>query len=285
MEEKNIPVEVQEEYLQAYLKVMNLWGLEHHSEEIENSWGTTHINICGSKDNHPLLLLHAASINSAQWYANVKAWSKHFRLITVDTLGDCGWSRPNQDLENKTQYNKWLVDLIDQLGLDKPHILGHDYGGWLAMNLAISNPEILDKMVLLAPAASIIPLNLSTKINWKMSALPFISPLSKTSRLISKNDLVEKEFLELLDAAKRSCKSKILYPSVFSDLELLNISNPTLLLIGDQDKMYSPLKAVNRAREFIPNLKSEIIINTGHFLNLEQPEVVNSKVINFLKSD
>ena len=61
--------------------------------------------------------------------------------------------------------------------------------------------------------------------------------------------------------------------------------NPTLLLLGDQESIYSPLKAVKRARKFIPNLKSDIILHAGHLLNMEQAEKVNYKVLKFLNSD
>ncbi|QUH23785.1 alpha/beta hydrolase [Methanobacterium alkalithermotolerans] len=288
MAEKNqfIPREAQEEYLQAYLNVMKLWKVEYQSLEVETSFGTTHINFCGSKDNPPLLLLHAASVSSAEWYANVKELSKDFYLIAPDTIGDCGWSRCHAEMENRDHYNQWLMEIMDHLHLEKSHIMGHSYGGWLALNLAISHPEKLDKMVLLAPAASLAPFNLIIKMALKMPRLPLMPSAEKTLKMMAAKDFEPPiEFVELMDVVNRHFKPKMVFPTVYSDPELQNIKNPTLLLMGDQEKIYPPLKAVKRARKLIPNVKSEIIIDAGHILNMEKPEEVNSRVIKFLKSE
>jgi pimeloyl-ACP methyl ester carboxylesterase len=73
-------------------------------------------------------------------------------------------------------------------------------------------------------------------------------------------------------------------PCTFSDEELRKILQPVLLLIGDQDRL-NPPKALKRARETIPNLESEIIPRAGHFLNMEQPEAVNTKILKFLAEE
>lgn len=70
-------------------------------------------------------------------------------------------------------------------------------------------------------------------------------------------------------------------PCTFSDEELHQIQQNVLLLIGDQDRL-NPPKALERARRTIPHLELEVITHAGHFLNMEQPEAVNSKILKFL---
>jgi pimeloyl-ACP methyl ester carboxylesterase len=70
-------------------------------------------------------------------------------------------------------------------------------------------------------------------------------------------------------------------PSTFSDEELRQIRQSVLLLIGDQDKL-NPPKALERARQTIQHLEAEIIPQAGHFLNMEQPEAVNARILKFL---
>jgi pimeloyl-ACP methyl ester carboxylesterase len=53
------------------------------------------------------------------------------------------------------------------------------------------------------------------------------------------------------------------------------------MLIGDQDRL-NPPEALERARRTIPNLEGEIIPQAGHFLNMEQPESVNARILKFL---
>lgn len=70
-------------------------------------------------------------------------------------------------------------------------------------------------------------------------------------------------------------------PCTFSDEELSQIHHNVLLLIGDQDRL-NPPKALERAKRTIPDLKGEIIVRVGHFLSMEQPAMVNARIIKFL---
>ena len=70
-------------------------------------------------------------------------------------------------------------------------------------------------------------------------------------------------------------------PSVFPDEELQQIQNPILMLIGDQDKL-NPPKVIEQAKRMIPQIETEIIPNAGHLLSMEQPKLVNTRVMNFL---
>lgn len=276
--------EWQNEYLTAYLKVMKLWKVEHQSYEVETSFGTTYMNICGPEKAPTLILLHAASVGSGEWYANVESWSKHYRILAIDTIGDCGWSKATKRIETAEEYNEWLLEIMDNFNLEKASFIGHSYGGWLAINMAISNPDRVDKLVLLAPAASIQPFKLLVKIGLKMPKLPVNISAEKILKAMSARDFEpKKEYLELMDVVNRNCRPDILFPTVYSNKELESIKNHTLLLLGDQESIYSPLKAVERARKYIPNIKSEIILQAGHLLNMEQPEKVNSRVLKFLK--
>lgn len=278
--------EWQNEYLTAYLKVMKLWKVEHQSYEVETSFGTTHINLCGPEDAPPLILLHAASVSSAEWYANVGPWSQQYKILAVDTIGDCGWSRATKIPEKREDYNQWLLEIMDYFDMDKASFIGHSYGGWLAINMAISNPEKIDKLVLLAPAASVQPFKLLIKLGLKMPKLPINVSAKNILKMMSARDFHPKEeYIELMEVVNKNCRPEMIFPTVYSDDELQSIVNPTLLLLGDQESIYSPLKAVKRARKFIPNLKSDIILQAGHILNMEQPEKVNSKVLKFLNTE
>ena len=278
--------EWQNEYLTAYLKVMKLWEVEHQSYEVETSFGTTHMNICGPEEAPPLILLHAASVGSAEWYANVASWAKNFRIFALDTIGDCGWSRAIKKMENQEDYNQWLIEIMEYFNLDKASFIGHSYGGWLGMNLAIFHPDKVDKLVLLAPAASIKPFKLLIKLGLKMPRLPFNISAEKVLKMMAaKNFQPEQAYIELMDVVNNNCRPEMIFPTVYSDEELQRITCPTLLLLGDQESIYSPLKAARRARKFLPNLKSEIILQAGHILNMEQPDKVNYKVLNFLNSN
>jgi pimeloyl-ACP methyl ester carboxylesterase len=76
-----------------------------------------------------------------------------------------------------------------------------------------------------------------------------------------------------------------MFPDVYTDEELMQIELPTLLLIGAGEKIYNPKNAIARAQRLMPDLTAEIIPSVGHTLNMEQPDIIDSRILEFLSSD
>lgn len=105
---------------------------------------------------------------------------------------------------------------------------------------------------------------------------------------MAKGDEASRKFMEqwLEDsyAATRCFKPRpIVPPTVLEDEELQSITAPTLFLVGENEKIYPAQKAVQRLNEVAPHIKTEIIPNAGHDLAFVQAEMVNSKVLEFLR--
>jgi pimeloyl-ACP methyl ester carboxylesterase len=77
---------------------------------------------------------------------------------------------------------------------------------------------------------------------------------------------------------------RLVYPTVLNDRELQSISVPALFLVGENEKLYSARKAVERLNRVTPQIRAEIIPNAGHDLTIVQAEMVNRKVLEFLKN-
>jgi pimeloyl-ACP methyl ester carboxylesterase len=163
-------------------------------------------------------------------------------------------------------------------------------GGWLTLNLALQAPNRLARIVLLSPAASFIALNpFFSAVAQAVMRVPtrFVSKIalySWVTRGFVVNPVFAEQFMTGLQnwnwTVNTSGYSGVM-PCTFSDEELRQIHLPVLLLIGDQDKL-NPPKAIERARQTIPNLEAEIIPQAGHFLSMEQPEVVDARILKFL---
>jgi pimeloyl-ACP methyl ester carboxylesterase len=229
--------------------------------------------------------LHAASLSSTAWFANIAALSANHRVYAVDTIGDAGKSVADRLLEQRTDYAEWLREVFDGLNIERANLLGHSYGGWLTLNMALVNPDRLRKIVLLAPAASIYPMSLLTQLGLR---LPFkIRPPARFvfKMIASKGTVFEETFIHLMEMVTRYCLPALMFPAVYTDEELKQIELQTLLLIGAGEKIYNPKKAIARAQRLMPNLTAEIIPNVGHTLNMEQPEIIDSRVLEFLKNE
>jgi pimeloyl-ACP methyl ester carboxylesterase len=73
--------------------------------------------------------------------------------------------------------------------------------------------------------------------------------------------------------------------AVFADVELGQVTAPTLLLIGDHEIMYAPQKALENAARLIPEIQAELVQTASHILNSDQPELIDTRVLQFLASD
>lgn len=101
----------------------------------------------------------------------------------------------------------------------------------------------------------------------------------------AKGTVLEEKFIHLMEEVTRYCRAATMYPTVFTDQELKQIDLPTLLLIGSAEKIYRPLKAIDRAQRLMPDLTAEIIPNAGHLLIMDQPEIINALILRFLIRD
>jgi pimeloyl-ACP methyl ester carboxylesterase len=93
------------------------------------------------------------------------------------------------------------------------------------------------------------------------------------------------EYIEEAYLASRSFKPKrLVNPTVLKDEEWRRIKVPALYLVGENEKIYSARKAIQRLNDVAPQIKTELIPQAGHDLTIVQAEMVNNKVLGFLKA-
>jgi pimeloyl-ACP methyl ester carboxylesterase len=161
-------------------------------------------------------------------------------------------------------------------------VVGASYGGWVTMNLALYAPDRVKKIVLLSPPAAFVPFN-------KMYILRIVPSMLFPIRLFINNSIRplfikrpnEIYFEQLALAAK--CKFKEVFPTEFTDDELRKIKTPALLLIGEKEVILSAPKAIDRAKRLMPDIQAEMIPEASHMLSMDQPEMVDARILKFLK--
>jgi pimeloyl-ACP methyl ester carboxylesterase len=272
-----------QQYLAAYEAMFKLWTVPYDSVDVKTSFGSTHINITGPGHGSPLFLLQGAGLSSMSWYANVSGLSASHRVYAVDTIGDAGKSIAKRLIEKRSDYAQWLREVFDGLNMEKAFLMGHSHGGWLTLNMALHYPDRLRAIVLLAPAASIYPLGLIPKLIMYLGAMKIRPPArSMFKKMAPKGIVYEEAFIQLMEVVTKQCVPAMLFPDVYTDDELKQIEPPVLLLIGALEKIYNLKKAIERAERLIPKLTSEIIPNAGHTLMMDQPDIINRRVLDFL---
>jgi len=287
---KKLPIfstpENRAKYLTAYEAMFSLWKVSYDPIDINTSYGSTHINVSGPVDGHPLVLLHAAGLSSTVWFASIASLSARHRVYAVDVIGDAGKSVADRVMGRRTDYAHWLRELFDGLHIEKCNLLGHSYGGWLTLNMAMAYPDRLHKIVLLAPAASFRPLGFITKLILYLSEFNIHPPARSMLKAIAAKDTVlEEPFIHLMEMVNRYCSPATMYPTVYTDLELKQIDHPALLLIGSEEKIYNPQSAIERAQRWMPYLSAEVVPDAGHLLILDRPNIINKRILKFLNDN
>jgi pimeloyl-ACP methyl ester carboxylesterase len=264
------------------------WPIESESRYIETSYGKTFVRISGPENTPPLALIHGMSGNSLYWGKNIEVLSKGFRTYAVDTIDDYGLSICTTKMKDSNDYAKWLDDLFTGLGLDDNiNLMGHSYGGWLTSQYALRFQERLSKIVLVAPACTVLQLRLQFYIRQVLVLLPF---RYFTESFFSWADSTAKEypdFQEGVDLFEISMKCyipkySIVRPTVLNDEELKSFKCPVLFLFGEKDKIYSPLKAIDRLTQTAPHIRKELIPDVGH-MTILYSHSANEKILDFLK--
>src|SRR5437764_7197426 len=103
----------------------------------------------------PVLFLHAAG-GAGQWHEFHELLARRFEVFAPDHPG-FGGSDELADVEGMDDLVFHYLDVIDRLGLDRPHVVGASFGGWLAAELAVAAPHRIGSLVLLSPAGLRLP--------------------------------------------------------------------------------------------------------------------------------
>jgi len=231
----------------------------------------------------PLLLLHGNGGSIESFEFQIPELSKHFQVIAVDSRGQ-GRSTDSDKEITYTLMASDMNELIDKLNLTSVCILGWSDGGNIGLEFAYAHPEKIKKLVafganyshenFLTPYDSTIIMDKNdplvvTTIGWKQKsaarASERLSPMPESSPTVQKKlaDLMEK------------------YPN-FTIEQLKQINVPTLIAAGDHD-----LINLDHTVELFKNLPhAQILIIPGatHVVLFEQPELVNSEIIKFLRT-
>jgi pimeloyl-ACP methyl ester carboxylesterase len=228
-----------------------------------------------------LILIHGAGGDHLSWPTQLRRLSG-YRVFAPDLPGH-GKSR-GHGLQRIADYGEVILGWIQALQLPKVILGGHSMGGAIALWLAINHPDTLSGLVLISTGA-VLPVNLSlieelaTQVGFP-TAIDKIMTWSFSSRIepaLAEN--VKKQMLKLrpsvLAGDFRACDL------VDQIQDLGKVMVPTLVLVGDEDKM-TPIRFSEQLKEGIDNVEMIVIKGSGHMLPLELPEETARNVRGFM---
>ena len=277
------------EYLAAYEGALKLWPVPYKESYIPTRFGDTHIIVSGPVDAVPVILLHPSGSPATIWYRNVSPLSERFRTYAVDTISEPNksvLSKPIGRNHQRQDFAEWMTDLLDGLRIDKAHVVGNSFGGFLALNTVLCLPERVRKAVLISPAATFVQM---WAWYWHFVPAGMIGPLIRSRRIMLRpyewiwQGFPQDELTSRLRGVTAlEGHPRHWFPAVFSDKELSEIRTPILLLIGDHEVIYNPERVIRRATHAVAGLKAKIVPNANHNAEYTAADAVNVEIETFL---
>jgi pimeloyl-ACP methyl ester carboxylesterase len=284
--------QAKDKYLKLYDERAKKWPVMSTTKMINTSYGQTFVRISGPESAAPLVLMHGVGGNSLQWIPNIESLSKYYRVYAVDNVYDNGRSIPGKMMTNANDYINWLNELYHELGiLNRVNMVGISYGGWITAQYALKFPNRLNKIVLLAPVGTVAQLSPT----WIIRAITVIIPLKLFSRnfiywlaedTVNSGEkgraLIEEHVDETFMAVQSFQGKQMVNPTVLTDEELKSIKIPTLFMVGENEKIYSPHEVLERLNRVAPQIQTKMIDAAGHDLTMVKAETVNKLIIEFI---
>lgn len=256
------------------------------------------------KSTETVLLIHGLAGSSKTWDAVMPLLAERFDVIAPDLLGHGESAKPLGDY-SLGAFASGLRDFLAVLDVRRVTIVGHSFGGGVAMQLAYQHPQLLDRLVLVGSGG------LGREVSWmlRLLSLPgfeYVMPLgfpkpavdigTHVGRFLGRHGIRNKRFGEmwrsyasLAGAPDRTAFVRTMRGVIEPGGQTINASDrlylaarvPTLLVWGDRDAII-PVDHAREAHARIENSRLEIMEGLGHFPHVEDPERFVAVLTDFL---
>lgn len=228
-----------------------------------------------------------------------------YRLIVPDLPG-FGESKPFNGKHSLENYTNWLRNFIKDLELlEPPILLGHSFGSIVTSSFASKNPEMITKLILVNPIGAPAlkgpkaimtrlslfyywlgrnsPEPLSTRILSAKSVTMIMSiTMAKTKNKTTRRFIHDQHLTHFSSFTNGKVVSEAFETSISHNVRdfAKNITNPTLLIVGDRDDI-TTLPQQRELLKMFKNAKMTVIENVGHLTHYETPNEVAKAVKEF----
>lgn len=218
-----------------------------------------------------MVFLHGWEQNKEGWGQIVDILSKDFTCWAVDLPY---FGQNNITLEDKTPlgYAEWVNAFLQENKITKAYILGHSFGGRIAIICANNNRNIKKVVLYGTPAFRSGNKNLTTRLMAKtrIRNVPLLSNMFRSSDYKNTTNVNREIFLKAVNFNLTPYIKKI--------------KQPTLILWGQKDEEIS-VSVANKLNASIKNSALYVIPNGTHFVHIEKPLLFASVVKKFLKNE
>jgi pimeloyl-ACP methyl ester carboxylesterase len=243
----------------------------------------------------PVILLHGSGGEGARWMPTIKGLASEFRVIAPDQIGWGNSDKP-MTIYHSGVFAEFLARFMKEIGVPKAALVGQSMGAAVALQMAVSYPQLVDRMVLVNgggfrsandPPRTGAP-------DWHARQIANAGTLAESREYLEKmyynhalisDKLVEDNLILRLRSAHTAEAVQIANARGLGGVteeQVRAIKTPTLLVWGANDKL-SPVVNADKLNAAIAGSRKVLIDKAGHYPFIEHPEQFNQAVRDFLK--
>lgn len=254
---------------------------EHESCMLPTSFGPTHVLISGLRNFENLVLLPGWGGNAVAYKTLIQELSTSFRVYAIDPIGFTGKSSPARPSVEGSGYGQWLLEVMEQSQIDKACFVGVSGGSWILLKLASIAPDRIRCSTLVNPLG-FVPLRFPYRLSHARHAPYLVNLFAYT---FGNDERLMNLLFKLPASPSHEAKSEamllfkhfriFLPPKPIRDAEQRKLDSPTIILVGEKERLYSKRSLTEQARRTLPRLLyTKVIPNVGHYIHRECPETI-----------
>jgi len=246
-----------------------------------------------------VVLIHGSVSDYREWSTLVSALSKHYHVIAYSRRYHSPNAAPGADADAGLDLQvDDLSKIMKAIGISAAHLVGHSYGGAVALAFAIQHPEMVQSLVLAEPAVNGV-LSKTPENDSVMKESQDIRARMKEVFATGNAEQIVKTYATHVapgDFEKATPEERTMLMENVAAFQLdfnsrrapftcddaKKITVPVLVLAGDQSPM-GLQRIAESAAGCITGAKFEKIPNATHWMQFDQPQLFNDQVIAFLQ--
>lgn len=235
-----------------------------------------------------VVLIHGAQQDHSCWNHQTDWLAEHKIAVLAPDLPGHGRSS-GSPLGSIEEMSDWIVALLNAMRIQEATIVGHSMGSLIAIETALRYSERVLQLVLIGSSIpmTVSPALLDAALHNEAKAAAMVNAFSFSTQTQANNTggsammeanlrLMERQKPGVFGCDMNACNA---YARPIADLSA--IKQPTLVMVGDQDRM-TPPKASSAIAAVIPGSTLVVLKDAGHALMAEQPDALLDHLRSFL---